>query len=260
MITAKESDIERRKQEMLDSLPPYYQESPEANAIIRGNASEIERKRSEAQDLLDQMFVSTATWGLDYWDRVFDLPPAPRMSTRKRRERIIAKLRGAAPATIKYLTNLVNSFVQNGDAHIEERARDYAFDAVIPIDGMNEIDTSDIYAAIEEVKPAHLVFGVIGTIRNTITVTGHAYDFPVVYPICNTFHTADIPGILADVATSVRAQSYAFDANYPICGTFVTSSVISQNEHINVILAAEYRTNDILYKRAGTIYAGEGEI
>lgn len=260
MITAKESDIERRKQEMLDSLPTYYQESPEANAIMRGNASEIERKRAEAQDLLDQMFVSTATWGLDWWDRVFDLPPAPRMSIRKRRERIIAKLRGAAPATIEYLTNLVNSFVKNNDAHIEEHAKEYAFYAVIPIDGKNEIDTGDIYEAIEEVKPAHLNFGIIGSIMNTVTVTGHAYDFPVPYPICNTFHTADIPGVLSDLIAKVRTQSYAFDANYPICGTFVTSSVISQNVHINVTLAAEYRTNDILYKRAGTIYAGEGEI
>lgn len=223
MITAKESDIENRKQEMLDSLPPYYQESPEANAIMRGNASEIERKRAEAQDLLDQMFVSTATWGLDYWDRVLDLAPAPRMSTRKRRERIIAKLRGAAPATIGYLTNLVNSFVQNGDAHIEEHATEYTFNAVIPIDGKNKIDTGDIYGAIEEVKPAHLNFGIIGSIMNAVTVTGHAYDFPVPYPICNTFHTAPISGVATKTAAEAEVKTYANLVPYPVTGTFYCS-------------------------------------
>lgn len=163
MITAKESDIERRKQEMLDSLPPYYQESPEANAIMRGNASEIERKRAEAQDLLDQMFVSTATWGLDYWDRVLDLSLAPRMLLNSRRNRILAKLNGASTASVANLANIINAHLTKRSAKIVEMNHEYRFE--VEIEANESVGFLDIAKDLNEVKPAHLDYAFRQNVR-----------------------------------------------------------------------------------------------
>lgn len=87
-----------------------------------------------------------------------------------------------------------------------------------------------------------------------------AYDFPVPYPITNTFRTADVKGGLAKMPYILREKAYAFEALYPITNTFFTSPIAYENVVNNVVLTEEYRNNDILYKRAGTIYAGEGDI
>lgn len=165
MITANESDIEQRKQELLDSLPPYYQESPEANAIMRGNASEFERKRAEAQDLLDQMFVSTATWGLEYWDRVLDLPLAPRMTLKGRRNRILAKINGASTASIANLENIVNAHLTKRTAKIVEVNHEYRF--VVEIEANESAGFLEIAKDLNEVKPAHLDYAFRQNVRSS---------------------------------------------------------------------------------------------
>lgn len=154
MIRVKEVDIEHRQQEMLDSMPTYYQESPETNAIMLGNAQEIERKKVEAEDLLDQLFVQTATWGLDYWDRVLALTPVPRMSIDRRRTRILAKLNGMAPATAAYLESVVNAHLRNKTAKLVEVNDKYRFEINIQAD--NPVAFLDIANDLDELKPAHL--------------------------------------------------------------------------------------------------------
>ncbi|WP_342537368.1 putative phage tail protein [Sporosarcina sp. FSL K6-3508] len=224
MIRVNENDIERRKQEMLDSMPSYYKESPEVNAIMRGNAQEIERKRAEAQDLLDQMFVSTATWGLDYWDRVLDLAPAPRMSIRKRRERILVKLNGTEPATKANLTKILNLYTQNKDAFIVEYPNEYRFEGIFPADETVEMNPADIYKAINEVKPAHLEFLIHIAIGLIAEVRTKQYTFPVPYQTTGTFHTAPINGVADKVTVEAESKSYTYQVPYPVTGTFYCSS------------------------------------
>lgn len=193
MITANESDIAQRKQELLDSLPPYYQESPEANAIMRGNASEIERKRAEAQDLLDQMFISTATWGLDYWDRVLDLPPNPRMPIDQRRKRIIVKLRGSATSTVSRLTSIVNAFVSNQSAEIIEQNHLYRFDVRIPTKNAS-YDIPGMVEALEEIKPAHLdvMFQPETNLELGLNISGAVSEYQITNILTPKFEMPDL--------------------------------------------------------------------
>lgn len=256
MITAKESDIERRKQEMLDSLPPYYQESPEANAIMRGNASEIERKRAEAQDLLDQMFVTTATWGLDYWDRVLDLPPSPRMPTAKRRERILGRLNGVSTASVEYLTDLLNVYAKGSS--IEEFPRDYRFEGYLPVDQHEMLDIDAVYKSINEVKPAHMAFGVNALIRDKLIVRGKAYSFGYSFPITNCFTTAEVKGALVKSTFAIADRSYAFMIDYPIANVLmptgnnlISKSAIVLGVHTDVYFAKFERVGERLMGQKG---------
>lgn len=255
MITAKESDIKRRKQEMLDSLPPYYQESPEANAIMRGNASEIERKRAEAQDLLDQMFVSTATWGLGYWDRVLDLAPAPRMDTSQRRARIIAKLNGTAPATVKNLENVVNAYIKDGSAKIYEIHGEYRFEAELSAHEL--ADSGIIYREINELKPAHLEFLLRAAIRSLIVLQTRNYEFPVKYRVTNQFSTERVKGGLAKVELGLHARQYSFAVTYPITNQFAVSSSRADITDTRIGIDSYVSSNAVSYQRVGVAIPGE---
>lgn len=247
------------KRELLDMLPRFYDESPEVDAIMDTNAKMDEAFTENARDLLAQMHVETATWGLALWERVLELPPRPNSTDANRRARILARLAGTAPATVRYLTDVVNAHVTDKSARIVEVNGEYRFEAEINVD--NSFNVASIIRDINEVKPAHLAFGVTGIIRaGIINVVSRAYDFDVNYRITNTFQTDSVKGGLAKAPFSLREKAYSFDVLYPIANTFVTSGISVENTRNNVILTEEYRTNDVLYKRVGVAVTGEGDI
>ncbi|ARK23317.1 hypothetical protein SporoP37_00500 [Sporosarcina sp. P37] len=249
-----------RLERMKSYLPEHFAESPEIVAILEDGDRRFGELDSAMDDVLNQFFVETATWGLDKWEDELEILPTT-TDIQDRRNKIISELINQTPTNYKVLENEINRFLKNALSRVRLIKGRYAMEITIPLDAIGEWLPKKLTNIIEEMKPAHLKYEILALIEaEAIQVSGYAYDFPVTYPICNTFHTADIPGVLSELLATIDTRSYAFNANYPICGTFVTSSVISQNEHINITLAAEYRANDILYKRAGTIYAGEGEI
>lgn len=209
------------KQRMLDALPDYYWESPEVDAIVSGQAGEIDKTRLSARDLLDNIAsVSGATWGLGEWERLLQLPPMPNSSLEFRRQRILARLNGTAPATVKYLTDIVNAYVERKDARIITHNPDYSFEALIPLE--NPIDAPAIVGAVNEVKPAHLEFNLMGTATDGLLLRSREYGFDVKYRICDRFRTDDAKGIGAHTLAIVNTNEYGFNVNYPICGLIIS--------------------------------------
>lgn len=256
MIQAKEQDIAYRKQYMSDSLPTYYDESPEANAIMQANATEAEFKRAQAEDLLNQLFVSTATWGLDYWDSVLALSPAPRMLIDKRRERILVKLRGSAPATIDNLLKILNAFAQNNDAEIIEYNEEYRFEAYFPAHDGFTINLADVYHAINEVKPAHLEFLINIIVKGIVILRGKGYHFDVPFRITNCFKTAEVAGALSRSVVNIEERAYAFSIGYPI-----TNILYPEGNDVRAKSVVALQVNTAVYyqffERVGEVNTGE---
>ena len=207
------------KRDLIDALPRYYDDSPEVDAIMSANATEIDRIRRQAREVTDQFYVNTATHGLDEWERVLALSPRPNSTVEVRRNRIIARLNGTAPATVAYLTDVVNAHVAGKDARIVEHNGEYRFEAEIPLE--NIVVTADIIRDINEVKPAHLAFGITGIITDALIISSHEYDFRVPYPICNMFRTDDMRGTSVSGLLGLLATEYSFAVPYPICNEFV---------------------------------------
>ena len=59
---------------MYDYVPKYYQDIREARAIIDAGSGSIDELNVAIDDVLDQFYVDTATWGLDIWERIVGLP------------------------------------------------------------------------------------------------------------------------------------------------------------------------------------------
>lgn len=247
----------KTKRDLMDALPRYYDDSPEVDAIMGANAIEIGRIRRNAREVTDQFYVNTATHGLDDWERVLALSPRPNSSIQFRRNRIIARLNGTAPATVAYLTEVVNAHVADKSARIVEYNGEYRFEAEIPVDQLR--DTGVIYREINDVKPAHLAFGISGIIRDTITLRARAYDFGVPYRITNMFRTDDVQGGLARVPVILREKTYNFDVIYPITNAFTVEGMAAKFAD-SVGLAATANSNRVAYARVGVATASSGNL
>ena len=157
---------ELTKRDMHDALPRYYDDSPEVDAIMTAEAVQIDRTRHRARELTDQFYVRSATHGLNDWERVLGLSPRPNSSLTFRRNRILARLNGTAPATVRYLTDVVNAHVADKSARIIEVNGEYRF--LVEVDATSPLDTIAIAADLDEMKPAHLDYAYRQVVRSTV--------------------------------------------------------------------------------------------
>lgn len=257
VVRAAPGAIAKTHQRMIDAQPPYYRDSPQMNAVIGGQAAEIEQRRAEARDLLDQMTISKATWSLEMYETIFDVKYNPSKTIKERQDVIRAKMRGAAPTTLAVLKSVVNAFVANQNADVTLDNPNYTIYAEMP--ELKRANIGALISAVNEVKPAHMAFIVTDLTRGNIEVSAKAYDFGVYYPVCNTFQTADMRGKMSRNNIAPTIKTYSFGAELPICGEFVTAATV------NIDASAEIETTEITravvvaYPRAGETYTTEEE-
>lgn len=140
---------------MIDLLPNYYDESPEVDAIMDAGAQEFESIKQNAKDLLDQLFIETATWGLSSWERIAGIPVSESKPIDQRRSLLKSKLRGNGTVTVELIKNVAESF-QYGEVSVIENNSNYAI--TIKFVGKYGIppNLNDIKSALLELIPAHL--------------------------------------------------------------------------------------------------------
>lgn len=148
--------VDLRHRELTQMLPRFYDDAPEVDGLLYADAVEIERIRGEARDLLAQLSVATATWGLSDWERVLELSPRPNSPTELRRSRILAKLRGAQPATIANMLAIINAHTASKDARIIELPEPGTI--LFEVNASAPFDLPGLSADIATYIPAHLAY------------------------------------------------------------------------------------------------------
>lgn len=141
--------------EMIQKLPRYYRDSPQVAELERVLDLQAQGLRSAVTDTLAQLFVDSATWGLDLWEQWTGLPTDRSRPYAYRRSRITSKLRGQGSTTLAMIRDVAESFA-NGEVEIEERTAEYT----IVIRFVSELgvppNISDLMDTVNEIKPAHL--------------------------------------------------------------------------------------------------------
>lgn len=176
-----------RHREMTLMLPRFYDDAPEAEAIMRASAEQVEDTRFKARDLMAQFSAVTATWGLSDWERVLELPPRPNSSEEVRRARILAKLRGTQPATLANMLAILNAHTVGRNNEIVE----------IPSPGVVKflVDASENFSygpLIDDIRtyiPAHLAIQFGSKTASGLrlgTISMHGADITV-YPYRKEF-------------------------------------------------------------------------
>ena len=102
----------------------------------------------------NQFFVESATWGLDYWEKMLGISKNNN-DIQTRRENIKAKMRSRGTTSIEVIKNICEAY-SNGIVEIIVNHSDYSF----VIDFVGSIGVPKAFAeldkTINEIKPCHL--------------------------------------------------------------------------------------------------------
>lgn len=142
-------------QRMLKYLPSYYATSRYMKSIQYAQGSEIDSLNQALDEILNQYFVLTATWGLDYWEKELGIPTEAHKPLSQRRSVILSKIRGIGTVTIAMIKNVAEAY-DGGTVEVSQEPALYKI-VVKFIDTIGiPPNLDDLKAAIEEIKPAHL--------------------------------------------------------------------------------------------------------
>ena len=136
-------------------LPKFYQSNRAMNELQKSLGYEVGEINYDTQDIINQCFISTATWGLNLWEQLFNLPTNESLSYERRREILMAKRRGTGTVTKEMIKNVCEAF-SGGEVSVIEYPKEYRF--VIQFIGVMGIppNMAGLINAINEIKPAHL--------------------------------------------------------------------------------------------------------
>ena len=142
---------------LTEKLPDYYRDSPPVSELERVLGAAAGQVLDDHDDVLQQLWVSTATWGLDRWESWCGLPTDRTKTYDYRRKRILARLRGQGTTTAEVIAAVAASFGYDpGQISVVEKPEQYGFEVIVSGISAPPGDVSDMTLAIDEIKPAHL--------------------------------------------------------------------------------------------------------
>ncbi|MEC1574280.1 DUF2313 domain-containing protein, partial [Bacillus haynesii] len=124
--------------------------------ILQAEAPEFEQQNNDIFDLTDQLFITTATWGLDRWEALLNVVRESGDSIEIRRLRLISKTSNIPPATYQAIEQALNRFLKNPSARVRLLPKEYRFNVDINIDDLQNV--RELIETLENIKPAHLAY------------------------------------------------------------------------------------------------------
>jgi hypothetical protein len=171
---------------MLDYLPKYYEDLRESEAIISAEAKAQLQLMRDIDDVLAQMYVDTATWGLARWEALLDIKIGADYSvwdaleaSRKafedvetmswdsfedafvgdgseRKSSIKSRIRGFGSVNAALLKSVCESYV-GGEVEVTEAPASHKI-LIKFVDARGiPSNINDLKEAVAEIMPAHLV-------------------------------------------------------------------------------------------------------
>ena len=138
---------------LINKLPSFY-DNDITKPIQDSLDIEANSINDEVDSMLNQFYVDSSTFGLDYWERMLGISKNS-FDIDTRRENIKAKMRSRGTTTVSVIKNICEAY-SNGIVEVIVNHLDYSF----VIDFVGAIGIPKAFAEldkiIEEIKPAHL--------------------------------------------------------------------------------------------------------
>lgn len=147
-----------RGQEMATYLPPLYESSVVMAELLEAEGADLDLLRAAIEELHAQLFVTTATWGLDAWDTFLGLTPATGFTDGERRDRLVARMRGWGSANKDLIKSIASSYTYGTVTVQDQNDGEAAYVVVVQlIDALGIPSTfNEFSAALRAAIPAHL--------------------------------------------------------------------------------------------------------
>lgn len=149
--------------DILAYLPKFLQKSPLFKGTNDADSKEHETIRLDLQDLLDQFFIKSATWGLERWEDLVGIKTDTTKSLESRRDAVIAKLQNPESVTETFLTNLINRYIADKAGYIISYPSEYLIEVLYH--GGQVLDYEKLRQSINTYIPAHIGYKLV-TITN----------------------------------------------------------------------------------------------
>ena len=143
---------------LLRYLPSFLAEDASFKETEDTLSAEHEKQRQRLIDLAKQFFISTATWSLPHYERIYDVTPNTGDSYEQRRNRILLKIQTNQTSTIEFLEVLAERYMTDGSAAVIMEDNLHCAFHMRLIGGLEY--ATDLFVAIDLYKPAHLGYDV----------------------------------------------------------------------------------------------------
>lgn len=141
-------------QKMINSISPVYTNSAIEQAVYEAIGSEFDNIDNIINEILQQFFPQTATWGLIFWEQRLGIKVNLNEILEKRRKKVIVKLQTRWPMTPLNMANIIKSYT-SADVHITENIAPYTFEVdLLSNNGFPE-KLNDLYKTVKRIKPSH---------------------------------------------------------------------------------------------------------
>lgn len=139
--------------DMLNRLQPFMRQSKVYYEIFKAQSGKLNEKEVNVDDLYDQLFIDTATWALDLYEKELNIKTDLSKPYDERRALIKSKWRGTGKFD-KELIEIVALAYENGI--VEPQFSNSTINIKYTDVGGIPPNFQDFEAVLEELKPAHL--------------------------------------------------------------------------------------------------------
>ncbi|OOB77421.1 MAG: hypothetical protein BEN18_10240 [Epulopiscium sp. Nuni2H_MBin001] len=158
---------------LIDYLPANYQDSDQVYDIQDAINSPKDLLSDAIEDLLQQIFISTATWSLTNWEQYVGLATNVNQSYDLRRAQILTRLKGQGISTVALIKQIIEDYCCNPE--IVEHFNDYWIE--VKLDSSDNVESliASIMTVVDGVKPAHLGidYTIVQTMHNDLRSRTH---------------------------------------------------------------------------------------
>ena len=216
---------------LIDKLP-YFYDNGYTRPIIEAEQVEADILYREIAETLKQCFVSTATWGLDYWEDMLFLPRVTGKTYDERRSIIYTRMRATRTTTVEVVKELASAFFSPENVTVTEHNSNYSFNIEFENIKVSTAKLQDVINVLEIYKPAHLNYDFTFSVKTNVQInsnekTGYSY-----LPICNTFKVGTWWKMYADGISNkgkvIQAKSYDGYSYLPICGLYICKKKVKK--------------------------------
>ena len=139
-------------------VPAYYLAHEQSRAIIETLADASLAAKAAMEDVIDQFFLDTATWGLALWEWQVGLQTDQSLSQDARRAAIRQQLVASGNTTAEMVRGLAET-ITGYEARVNVND-DYSFSLSFwgEKNELARIEVEELKAVVEQIKPAHLRF------------------------------------------------------------------------------------------------------
>ena len=146
---------------LIEQYQYFYSKSKIFSVIQEILSEECHKDKMYYQDLLNQFFIKSATWGIYKWEEFAGIPtPTEYVDIETRRSNVLAAIRSRDTTTVEKI-RVVSESYSNGECQVIEDNPNYTF--YIKFIGVRGIPKriDELRKSIERIKPAHLAFDFI---------------------------------------------------------------------------------------------------